>query len=858
MSSSINGKVPRSASDIVSRPQVQRLIDWNSDVLLRLLKQVVASRIGSGKTTWDGQRVAEPILEQKEDCIVLDEVTDVIDLPGFVFQRKPVDPEKLELPSTVVAQLKEYVAALGLAYHSNPFHCLQHASQVTTALTKLLSRIVVSQLRYVDEWEEENEVDNDDETKEADIANSIAPHLHNHTFGITSDPLAQFTLVLAALIHEVDHCGINNMQLARNSPHDAAMYKNRSIIEQRSVEKAWMKLMEPAFTDLRKCIYSDGAELKRFRQILVNAVLATDIVNPELQNLRMKRWEKTFANKLEITPEDVNRKATIVIEHLMQAADSFHYMQPWIVYEKWCFKLFEEHYLEFKKGTTNEDPSVDWQKKEIEFFDSFVIPLAMELNDCEAFVVNNDEYLKYALKNRQQLATKGHLLIPSFIAKVKEGSSNSGISPSSSKNKPCSPLASPWEERKEAISKQNQRLVAWNTEMLQRMLMAIVAKRNAGAEECVVDIPAIDLEDGKTYHDEIVEIINFPLFNEQTSPDRLDIDAVVLSSNVVSQLRELITLISSRYRDNQFHGFDRASHVCMTARKQFSRMMTTNVTQLNNEGSRPSSLFERTYGISQDPLAQFAVVFAALIHDCDHPGVPASQMVGQNDGDAAMKWKNKSVNEQNALDTAWKMLMQHQFSDLRSAIFGNASEMKRFRQILVNCCLSTYTTTDDEILSMRKSRWDRAFVDGKKDFSHENRNRRATIVLELIMQSSDVFYATQNWHLYQKWSQRHFSEIYKAYQDGMLGRDPCIFWFKNELLFFDEQVIPITKQLNDCHVFSISGDEQLLFALSNRQQWAAKGGNEVASMVARYHGQEIEKVRANRTYRRMSLSAKQA
>lgn len=82
--------------------------------------------------------------------------------------------------------------------------------------------------------------------------------------------------------------------------------------------------------------------------------------------------------------------------------------------------------------------------------------------------------------------------------------------------------------------------------------------------------------------------------------------------------------------------------------------------------------------------------------------------------------------------------------------------------------------------------------------------------------------------------------------------------YKSELLFFDEYCIVVAKQMLECGVFGHSGDEQLSFALTNRQQWAAKGGNLVASMVARYHGKEIEKVRAKRVHRRMSLSAKQA
>ncbi|KAL3918669.1 MAG: hypothetical protein SGILL_004127, partial [Bacillariaceae sp.] len=338
---------------------------------------VIAHRMGSAKATWQNGE-DEPILLQKEGTIPLDEVTDVIDLPGFVFQRKPVDPATVQVPPEAEAQLKEYVSALGNAYHSNPFHCLQHASQVTTVLTKLLSRIVIAQLHSgeIDDEAEaiDDEEDRADEAKETEMAKSIAPHLYDHTFGITADPLTHFTLVLSALIHEVDHCGIANSDLVRDSPDATALYRNTAVIEQRSVDKAWKKLMEPSFADLRKCIYSDETELKRFRQVLVTAVLATDVQDPELQNLRMKRWEKTFSHQVATTPEDVNRKATIVMEHLMQASDSFHCMQPWIVYEKWSFKIFEENYVAFQNGKSQQDPSRTWHSKELEYFDNYIIP----------------------------------------------------------------------------------------------------------------------------------------------------------------------------------------------------------------------------------------------------------------------------------------------------------------------------------------------------------------------------------------------------------------------------------------------------------------------------------------------------
>jgi 3'5'-cyclic nucleotide phosphodiesterase len=412
------------------------------------------------------------------------------------------------------------------------------------------------------------------------------------------------------------------------------------------------------------------------------------------------------------------------------------------------------------------------------------------------------------------------------------------------------PGQSPLEEKQRANSKQVQRLVDWNVEMLQRLLVSIIAKRKASGQVSETDLPPLKLEEGKSYLDEVVEVIEFAPFDAATSPDKLDPDSVELDVAAATQLRAYVEFMASKFHDNHFHAFERGSQVTMTLRKHLSRALMPK----NAETAR--ELYDRTSGISQDPLAQFALVFAALFHDVDHPGVPNSQLIRMN-SELAMKYKNRSVTELNALDTAWTVLMKPDFADLRGCIYGSLDEMKKFRQLLVNSFLAT-DCVDDELVTMRKNRWEKAFVVGKGSKTSETRNLQATVVLEMLMSSSDIFYSIQNWHLFQKWNERQFYEMYKAYQTGRLAQDPCIFWYKSVLLFFDEHVISVTKQMHECGFLDFSGDEQLSFALANRQQWAAKGGNLVASMVARYHGREIEIVRAKRVHRRMSLTATQA
>jgi hypothetical protein len=124
---------------------------------------------------------------------------------------------------------------------------------------------------------------------------------------------------------------------------------------------AWNLLMDYSFRDLRMAIYSNQAEQKRFRQLVVNTVMATDIMDKDLKALRNGRWDKAFKDSsLPESPKDiVDRKATIVIEQyvcmnasfetsvvgicaqsfsasfyssLIQASDVAHTMQHWHIF----------------------------------------------------------------------------------------------------------------------------------------------------------------------------------------------------------------------------------------------------------------------------------------------------------------------------------------------------------------------------------------------------------------------------------------------------------------------------------------------------------------------------------------------
>jgi hypothetical protein len=207
--------------------------------------------------------------------------------------------------------------------------------------------------------------------------------------------------------------GVSNGQLVKENAHIATLYQGKCVAEQNSIDLAWNLLMDPHYEKLRECIYTNEDEFRRFRQLVVNVVLATDIFDKDLSELRKTRWSKAFSTEHNDEPVTVsdNRKATIVIEHLIQASDVSHTMQHWDIYRKWNERLFYEMQLSFKSGRTETDPAVGWYKGELWFFDNYVIPLAKKLNDCEVFGVSSEECLKYAEENRALWEIQGEKIV---------------------------------------------------------------------------------------------------------------------------------------------------------------------------------------------------------------------------------------------------------------------------------------------------------------------------------------------------------------------------------------------------------------------------------------------------------------
>jgi hypothetical protein len=73
--------------------------------------------------------------------------------------------------------------------------------------------------------------------------------------------------------------------------------------------------------------------------------------------------------------------------------------------------------MAYLNGRAEKDPSEFWYQGEIGFFDFYIIPLAKKLDECGVFGVSSNEYLNYAMKNRQEWKEKGEGVVADMLEK---------------------------------------------------------------------------------------------------------------------------------------------------------------------------------------------------------------------------------------------------------------------------------------------------------------------------------------------------------------------------------------------------------------------------------------------------------
>ena len=94
---------------------------------------------------------------------------------------------------------------------------------------------------------------------------------------------------------------------------------------------------------------------------------------------------KPSCDEICFDPDDTDElKASVVMEHLIRAADIGANMQGWQQMKKWSNRLFFE-LKATHDDSRGEDPQCNWFENQVTFLESYILPLARRLDDMGVF-----------------------------------------------------------------------------------------------------------------------------------------------------------------------------------------------------------------------------------------------------------------------------------------------------------------------------------------------------------------------------------------------------------------------------------------------------------------------------------------
>lgn len=185
----------------------------------------------------------------------------------------------------IIEQLRDYVKKMLEGYKDVPYHNFEHANHVIVSINKLLDLVLTA-------------------------GNGNKHQRPPPSFGLRHDPLNQLALVFAAMVHDVEHQGIPNRQLAIEDDRLAILYNDQSIAENWSLYIAFSELLQDEYKSLREVMCGGGpGGYTYFRKTVVNLVLNTDIASPERTQISKSKWKEAFGDPYETVERKVRHEA---------------------------------------------------------------------------------------------------------------------------------------------------------------------------------------------------------------------------------------------------------------------------------------------------------------------------------------------------------------------------------------------------------------------------------------------------------------------------------------------------------------------------------------------------------------------
>nr|XP_045002077.1 cGMP-inhibited 3',5'-cyclic phosphodiesterase B [Jaculus jaculus] len=190
------------------------------------------------------------------------------------------DTGLMEIFKIPTQEFMKYFRALENGYRDIPYHNRIHATDVLHAVWYLTTRPIPGLQQVHNNHETGNETDSDGRLHSGHITyiSSKSCSIPDESYGCLSSnipALELMALYVAAAMHDYDHPGRTNAFLVATNAPQAVLYNDRSVLENHHAASAWnLYLSRPDYNFL---LNLDHVEFKRFRFLVIEAILATDL-----------------------------------------------------------------------------------------------------------------------------------------------------------------------------------------------------------------------------------------------------------------------------------------------------------------------------------------------------------------------------------------------------------------------------------------------------------------------------------------------------------------------------------------------------------------------------------------------------
>ncbi|CAB9513648.1 Receptor-type guanylate cyclase gcy [Seminavis robusta] len=226
-------------------------------------------------------------------------------------------------------------------------------------------------------------------------------------------PLAKFTCMFATLIRNLGppETPDVNLECSRHVLH------HQGVSQSRSAKMALELLKEDRFDGLQQMLCKSNTDFQQFWGLVQNFILATDQTSGVLSEERNQHWDLCFPSTDHNSTSTAapHQKAVSVLEHIMLFAEEGHAVQHWETYVKWSALFKEEFKCKHGEKLPQEDLDLLWDQSQLEYFDSFILPISNKVHHAGILGAVGAEFLTYASQNRQELGSLGLSLAPSPV-----------------------------------------------------------------------------------------------------------------------------------------------------------------------------------------------------------------------------------------------------------------------------------------------------------------------------------------------------------------------------------------------------------------------------------------------------------